>query len=72
LEAQNAWTTLNEFRNPAVIDKFDFTDEFTGQVKEFFDNGMTKENKLSQINDIILRLKEHIEREKEYEDADHA
>jgi len=36
-------------RNPKDSSAFDFTDPEHGDLREFFDNGMSKEEKLVQI-----------------------
>lgn len=55
-------TTLYELRNPHKIDGFDFTDSNTGEVREYFDNGLTNSQKLDQIESIIVRLKDYKKR----------
>lgn len=45
-EAQQVLTTLYETRNPNSPEEFDFSDPYTSEVREFFDNGMTKSAKL--------------------------
>ena len=45
-DAQHILTTLYETRNPTSAEEFDFTDQYTNDVREFFDNGMTKSAKL--------------------------
>lgn len=60
VDAQKLLTTLYEARNPYEPNKFDFTDNETGYVKEFFGDGMSKEAMLQMIKDTIAELEDHI------------
>lgn len=58
-------------RNPNEVNDFDFTDPFTGEVREYFDGNLTKALKLNQVEQMIERLQNYIT-EKENESDDNA
>ena len=68
-EAQQILTTLYDLRNPEVINNFDFTDPHTGEVREYFDNGLNKEEKLQQVEALIERLKVYVKNKEQSEDS---